>query len=142
MYKKLFINLQRQNLRAAHGRCLWVAFFVSSSLELIYRIVWGISNDPKGFALKTLTARNAVFFIVKKTVTMEQLTKKQISALKEIENLIFELGSMEELYSTAARALSQLLYMTQVHGNEEDLSDLARMAQTHVIILDALKKCE
>lgn len=73
---------------------------------------------------------------------MEQLTKKQISALKEIENLIFELGSMEELYSTAARALSQLLYMTQVHGNEEDLSDLARMAQTHVIILDALKKCE
>jgi hypothetical protein len=49
---------------------------------------------------------------------------------------------MEELYSTAARALSQLLYMTQVHGNEEDLSDLARMAQTHVIIIDALKKYE
>lgn len=66
MYKKLFINLHRQNLPAAHGRCFWAAFFVSLSLESIYRIVWGSSNAPEGYAERTLTARNAVFFIVKK----------------------------------------------------------------------------
>lgn len=65
MVKNFFINLQRQKLLAAHGRCFWAAFFVSSSLELIYRIAWGTGNSPKGFASNTLTARNAVFLLSK-----------------------------------------------------------------------------
>lgn len=65
MVKNFFINLQRQNLPAAHGRCFWAAFFVSFSLESIYRIVWGTGNSPKGYAERTLTARNAVFLMSK-----------------------------------------------------------------------------
>lgn len=62
MFKDLFVNLQRQNLRATQSRCLRVAFFVSISWEKSHRIVWGIGNDPKGSALKALTARHAVFY--------------------------------------------------------------------------------
>ena len=64
MVKNFFINLQRQKLLAAQAAAFWQRFLCLSSLELIYRIVWGIGNDPKGFAEWTLTARNAVFFIV------------------------------------------------------------------------------
>lgn len=52
MVKNYLLNLQRQNLRAAHVRCFWAAFFVSFSLELIYRIAWGTGNSPKGLLLR------------------------------------------------------------------------------------------
>lgn len=65
MLKKFFVNLQRQNKRAAESRCPRVAFFLPSLLELIYRIEWGTGNSPEGSARLTLTARNAVFVYVK-----------------------------------------------------------------------------
>ena len=63
MVKNFFINLQRQNHFAAQAAAFGQRFLCLSSLELIYRIVWGIGNDPKGFAEWTLTARNAVFLL-------------------------------------------------------------------------------
>ena len=65
MVKNFFINLQRQKLLAAQAAAFGQRFLCLSSLELIYRIVWGIGNDPKGFASNTLTARNAVFLLSK-----------------------------------------------------------------------------
>ena len=65
MIKNYFINLHRQNITAARSRCRRVAFFVSFSLELLYRIVWGTGNSPEGSAVMTLTARNAVFLLSK-----------------------------------------------------------------------------
>ena len=65
MVKNFFINLQCQKLLAAQAAAFGQRFLCLSSLELIYRIVWGIGNDPKGFAEWTLTARNAVFLLSK-----------------------------------------------------------------------------
>ena len=65
MFKDLFVNLQSQNHFAAQAAAFGQRFLCLSSLELIYRIVWGIGNDPKGYAERTLTARNAVFLLSK-----------------------------------------------------------------------------
>ena len=65
MFKDLFVNLQRQKLLAAQAAAFGQRFLCLSSLELIYRIVWGIGNDPKGYTERTLTARNAVFLLSK-----------------------------------------------------------------------------
>ena len=65
MVKNYLLNLQRQNLFAAQAAAFGQRFLCLSSLELIYRIVWGIGNDPKGYAERTLTARNAVFLLSK-----------------------------------------------------------------------------